>query len=307
PQVSGVFKAPLSLLDAREFYAAYYPETQSFRLRETLPLDKFERTDFPQRGWLATVPEGLLDARDFYPAFHSLLQSFRSAGPDKLSLSLHLTQPQFSWLKVALDLDFDTTQVTSAAWQLSQSFRARESLPVDKFERTDFPQSTPFLKVPLTLLDAVDFFAAWYGETQAFRSSGREKLSRSQHLTQPQFSWLFAPLSLVDFDVSIVTSAAEQLFRSFRLRDRTLDKLERTDFPQLAPLFKEILGLRDFPEGVGAWIAQAQSFRSGEAPRLDLQRHLTQPEIAWLFDVLGLEDIIVGTDYRLFALRKSRR
>jgi len=291
PQGAPLFKVPLSLLDARDFFAAWYSETRSFRLRESLPVDKFERTDFPQFSPMLTVPLGLLDATDFYPAFHSQLQSFRSGEPDKLSLSVHLTQPQFSFLKVPLGLDFDLTAVTPAVLQLSESFRARESLPVDKFERTDFPQSTPLLTVPLKLLDPRDFYAAWFSQTQSFRSGEREKLSLSQHLTQPQFSWLFVPVGLIDFDFSLITSAADQLYRSFRMRDRTLDKLERTDFPQFTPMLQVVLDLGAVPEGVAAWMAHVQSFRSGEAPRLDLQRHLTQPQLAWLKDVLGLIDV----------------
>jgi len=235
PQVSPLFKVPLSLLEVQDFYAAWYSETKSFRLRESLPVDKFERTDFPQFSPMLTVPLGLLDL----------------------------------------------TQITPAVLQLSESFRARESLPVDKFERTDFPQSTPLLTVPLKLLDPRDFYAAWFSETQSFRSRDGEKLSLSQHLTQPQFSWLFVPVGLTDFDISVVTASADQLFRSFRMRDRTLDKLQRTDFPQFTPMLQVVLDLGAVPEGVAAWMAHIQSFRSGETPRLDLQRHLTQPELAW--------------------------
>ncbi len=109
------------------------------------------------------------------------------------------------------------------------------------FERPSHPQTAPLGKVPLGLLEVQDFYAAWYSETQSFRSLEREKLSLSQHLTQPQFSWLFVPLNLIDVPVGVAAWMAHT--QSFRSREGSrLDLNQHLTQPQLAWL-QEPLGL----------------------------------------------------------------
>ena len=66
------------------------------------------------------------------------------------------------------------------------------------FQRPSFPQSAPLGKVPLGLVEVLDFIAAWRDQTQAFRS----KLPAGDRFyildTQPAFSWLAIPVNLLD-------------------------------------------------------------------------------------------------------------
>lgn len=88
------------------------------------------------------------------------------------------------------------------------------------FERPSLPQDAPLSKVPLGLLEVRDFYAAWYSETQSFRS----KLPAGNRFyildTQPAFSWLAEPLNLVDVFTVAKFPAIYSQTQSFMAADR---------------------------------------------------------------------------------------
>jgi len=158
----------------------------------------FERPSQPQSAPLGKVPLGLVEVLDFYSAWNSQqTQSFRVADREPLQ-HRYFTQPDFAWISEALGLNFDVNTTNAARQQLLDSFRLWDTLPLDKFERPDFPQSAPLGKVPLGLVEVLDFIAAWRDQTQAFRS----KLPAGDRFyildTQPAFSWLAIPINLLD-------------------------------------------------------------------------------------------------------------
>ena len=86
-----------------EFWPGLEQELRSFKLWETLPLDKFERTDFPQLAPLFAFANSLTFLTEWTPAFSQQLGSFRSTERDRLNSQWH-SQPDFSWLHDVIPL-----------------------------------------------------------------------------------------------------------------------------------------------------------------------------------------------------------
>jgi len=214
---------PLNLFDPQDGVAVESQQAGSFRTRESLPVDKFERTDFPQGTPLLTIPLDLprdLFETQFIPAIYQEAGSFRSFDHARLIPQL-FTQPTFSWFAAPLSLEFAVTDAVAPTSQQAGSFRVRESLPVDKFERTDFPQGTPLLTIALDLPRdqfSTEFISAIYQQRDSFRVHELRIVADYKRTDFPQQGPLFT-VAIEDVYDAALFPGIQQLVSSFRSKE----------------------------------------------------------------------------------------
>lgn len=275
-----------ALVFEENFTAALNQLSDSYRVRESLPVDRFERTSFPQTAPLSTVPV-LAFAIELWPAIEQELHSFRSREGLPLDKFERTTFPQSAPLSF---VDTLSVILSQASKQQLHSFRTHESLPLDRHKRTDFPQTAPLGTIQLGLLQDLfqtEFWSALQQELNSFRLRETLPLDKFARTDFPQGAPLFAEevgLLVVPFDENR-TPALIQSLGSFRIQERLpFDKFERTAFPQGTPLLTIELDLpRDLfeIEFTSAFDLQHAAFRTLATAELK-STHLTQPGFGWI-------------------------
>lgn len=176
----------------------------------------FERTDFGSFGWIGKVPLSLLEVSDFYAAWHSQSKSFRSDGQKDKDSGYYQGQIQgIEWVKPFLD-----SLPSFAATFQTQSFRSDDVADKNTVYYQDQPQQGWIAKVPEALLEVFDFYAAWHGLAQSFRSPERANRNQSYYAGQLQeTSWIKVFLDSIAYSTEFFAGTDSQT-RSFRSRQR---------------------------------------------------------------------------------------
>jgi len=176
------------------------------------------------------------------------------------------------------------------------------------FERPSQPQSAPLGKVPLGLLEVQDFYAAWYSETQSFRS----KLPAGDRFyildTQPAFSWLAEPLNLLDVFTVPKFPAMHAQTQSFRALDhgrldvRSQQWIQSTEYIA-AVVVVDLFTIPKFP----AIYSQTQSFMVADRKRFDVHNYIWNQEISYIRPVINPAPIDVNKLFVQLVYEKRRR
>jgi len=264
PRLSLPQQAPLSVEPLGLFIpirsGAITQLSTSYRLRSSLPIDQFIRTDFANAPPLYTVATTVIPPTSVRTSYGGTSDSTRV---DRKFFPRPSIPQEASLFTVPLNPpDLSQTEFGPARQQQSNSFRSFESLPRDKFERTDFPQSAPLSVVELGLADIFQIeFCPALEQSRSFRT--RESIV-------PVYDYYISRrgAAIIFLEPKHIISAIDQQSGSFYsgLIQRG-EEYRRTDFPQSAPILKRLV-IDLFQTEFWPAIEQWRSFRTSEIDRV---------------------------------------
>ena len=203
----------------------------------------YERPSIFQDAPLNTIPLDLprdLFETEHWPAIEASLRVF--AAPDRYKLhNEYLTQPDFAWVSEAVGINFAyTADLYPGIEQELRSFRLWDTLPHDKFERTDHPQDVPLWTIPLDLPRDLFETAFWPALEQhrSFRA-----ISAAEN---PQANYYQNGRTVAAFFWETVFYTAVAQLNSFRTPERPKLELALLEQPAIGWL-TAVLGLPEPP------------------------------------------------------------